>query len=355
MQEIEGVAVTPISATGSTQHADGTTASAAEPPLEPELLLRFYRVMATARACDERMWILNRQGRANFIVTGRGHEAVQAGCAAALRAGHDYALLYYRSMTVALMLGVTPDDLLRSTLSRAADPFSGGRQLSNHYSSKELRIPTVSSVVAGNISHAVGCAYAAKVRGADWIAASFFGEGAAAKGDFHESLNFAAIHRLPVVFVCENNGWAISVPFNLESATGSVADRAAAYGIPGHLVDGLDPVACYQVMHEAVSRARAGEGPTLIEARCMRLVPHSSDDDDRYRGDEERAAMRARDPLPAFRRRLVGWGVAAESQLDVLDEQIRAAALAAEDGALALPLATDAFSHLTAGQGAVAT
>jgi 2-oxoisovalerate dehydrogenase E1 component alpha subunit len=340
--------MTPTEAGDSTPHAED---EAEQAPLDPALLLRFYRVMATARACDERMWILNRQGRANFIVTGRGHEAAQAGCAAALRAGHDYALLYYRSMTVALMLGVTPDDLLRSTLSRAADPFSGGRQLSNHYSSRELRIPTVSSVVAGNISHAVGCAYAAKVRGADWIAASFFGEGATAKGDFHESLNFAAIHRLPVVFVCENNGWAISVPVRLESSTQSIAERAAAYGMPGHLVDGLDPVVCYQAMSEAVARARDGDGPTLIEATCIRLVPHSSDDDDRYRSDEERAALRARDPLPAFRRRLIAWGVAAEFQLDTLDEEVRGAARAAEDAALALPLAGDAFSHLTASQG----
>lgn len=318
------------------------------PPLPPETLLRLYRAMCASRVCDERMWILNRQGRAHFVVTDRGHEAAQAGTAATLRAGHDYALLYYRSMTVALTLGVTPDDLLRSALGRAADPFSGGRQLCNHFSSRRLRIPTVSSVVGGSITHAVGCAYAARVRGGDWIAASYFGEGAAAKGDFHEALNFAAIHRLPVVFVCENNGYAISVPFGLESSVPNVADRAAGYGIPGCRVDGLDPVACYQAMDAAVARARDGGGPTLIEATCVRLVPHTSDDDDRYRSDEERTALQAADPVPAFRRRLAGWGVADEGALDRIDAEIRAAVREAEDRALALPPPTDAFSHLYA-------
>jgi 2-oxoisovalerate dehydrogenase E1 component alpha subunit len=319
------------------------------PPLPPETLLRIYRVMMTSRVCDERMWILNRQGRAHFVVTGRGHEAAQAGTAAVLRAGYDYALLYYRSMTVALTLGVTPDDLLCSALGRADDPFSGGRQLSNHFSSRRLRIPTISSVVGGSITHAVGCAYAARVLGGDWIAASYFGEGAAAKGDFHEALNFAGIHRLPVVFICENNGYSISVPFDLESSVASVADRGAGYNMPGYRVDGLDPVACYQAMNAAVERARAGDGPTLIEATCIRLVPHTSDDDDRYRSDEERAALQAADPLPAFRRRLAGWGVADEAALDRIDAEIRTVVREAEDRALALPLPTDAFSHLYTG------
>lgn len=332
-------ASTPTARTGRDAEALPSTA----------VLLRMYRAMATARACDERMWILTRQGRARFVVTGRGHEALQAGTAAALQAGRDYAFLYYRSMTVALMLGITPFDLMTSVLARAGDLFSGGRQLPNHYSSRPLRIPSVSSVIAANIPQAVGAAYAATVRGEDWLAVSYFGEGAVSKGDFHESLNFAAIHRVPVIFVCENNGWAISVPFALESPVPSVADRAAAYRMPGERVNGLDPVACYQVMRQAVTRARAGGGPTLIEATCVRLGPHTSDDDDRYRSDEERAAVLTADPLPAFRRRLLDWGVVDADDLARLDDEIRASVREAEDRAMTLPPASDAVSHLFGG------
>src|SRR5258708_36452576 len=181
----------------ATTHGEIPRSDAGEAPTEsPELLLRMYTAMATARACDERLWILSRQGRARFVVTGRGHEAAQAGSAINLRPGYDYAYLYYRSMTTALVLGMTPDDIMRSVLNREGDTISGGRQLPNHFSSRPLRIPTISSVVGGAITHAVGSAYAAKVRGTDWVSACYFGEGAAAKGDFHEALNFAAIHHL---------------------------------------------------------------------------------------------------------------------------------------------------------------
>jgi 2-oxoisovalerate dehydrogenase E1 component alpha subunit len=316
------------------------------PPPEPAALLwRIYRAMAAARACDERMWILQRQGRARFVVTGRGHEAAQAGSAPALRAGHDYVLTYYRSMALVLALGVTPEAILRNALGREGDPFSGGRQMPNHFSSRALRIPTQSSCVGGGMTHAVGCAYAAKVRGEDFVTACYFGEGATAKGDFHEALNFAAIHRLPVIFFCENNGWAISVPYSLE-APGPVASRAKAYLIPGYHVDGLDPLACYRAMGEAVARARAGDGPTLIEARCLRMVPHSSDDDDVYRSAEERAALQAADPLPAFRGKLLAWGVAGEAEIAAVDAEIRAEIRAAAQRALQAPPASDATSHL---------
>jgi 2-oxoisovalerate dehydrogenase E1 component alpha subunit len=301
--------------------------------------------MTTARICDERMWILQRQGRARFVVTGRGHEAAQAGSALALRAGSDYVLTYYRSMALVLALGAQPDDILRNALGRAGDSFSGGRQMPNHFSSRALHIPTQSSCIGAGLTHAVGCAYAARVRGQDVVAACYFGEGATAKGDFHEALNFAAIHHLPVIFFCENNGWAISVPYRLE-APGPVADRAAAYHIPGVHVDGLDPLACYRAMMAAVARARAGDGPTLIEARCLRMVPHTSDDDDLYRSADERAALAALDPLPAFRHRLIAWAVTDEAQIAAADAEIRAAVRGAEQRALQAPPASDAFSHL---------
>jgi 2-oxoisovalerate dehydrogenase E1 component alpha subunit len=257
-------------------------------------------------------------------------------------------MLYYRSMAAALTLGVTADDIMRSVLAREGDPFAGGRQLPNHFSSRALRIPTQSSAVAAGICHAVGCAYAARVRGEDFVTACYFGEGATSKGDFHEALNFGAIHRLAVVFYCENNRWAIGVPYALQGAVARVAERGPAYAVPGVTVDGLDPVACYGAMTEAVERARRGGGPSLIEATCVRIVPHSSDDDDAYRGEEERAAAATADPLPAFRARLVRWGVAAEDALDACDAEIRAMVRGAEDRALALPPASDATSHLYA-------
>jgi 2-oxoisovalerate dehydrogenase E1 component len=312
-------------------------APATPAPAQPDLL-RIYRLMLVARATDERMWILSRQGKAGFVLTSRGHEAAQIASALALRAGHDYVFTYYRSMSVALALGQTPYELFLGTLARGADPNSGGRQLSNHFSSVRLRMPTASSVVAGALTHATGAGYAAKVLGADWIAACYFGDGATSKGDFHEALNVAGIHRLPVVFICENNGWAISVPLHLQMPVKSVAERAAAYGMPGVRVDGCDPIAVYHATREAAERARAGEGPTLIEAVVPRLGPHSSQDDHAYRPPDEFAEAQARDPLPRFRAYLLARGILTEEQERALREEVYRAVLVDQDRAEAMAL-----------------
>jgi 2-oxoisovalerate dehydrogenase E1 component alpha subunit len=310
-----------------TPYAAAPQAGAPPAPEQPDLL-HIYRLMLVARATDERMWILSRQGKAGFVLTSRGHEAAQIASALALRVGHDYVFTYYRSMAVALALGQSPYTLFLGTLARGADPNSGGRQLSNHFSSQRLRMPTASSVVAGAITHATGAGYAARVLGADWIAVCYFGDGATSKGDFHEALNIAGIHRLPVVYICENNGLAISVPLHLQMPAESVAGRAAAYAMPGVQVDGTDPQAVYHATWCAAARARAGEGPTLIEAVVPRLGPHSSQDDDMYRLPEEREAARQRDPLPRLRSYLLEQGVLSEAQERALQDEIYRAVLA---------------------------
>ncbi len=276
---------------------------------DPELV-EMYRMVALARAVDERMWILNRAGRIPFVISGQGHEGAQVGITWALRKGHDWIAPFYRSIATCLTFGMTARDILTAQYATGADPSSGGRQMPGHYGHPSHNIVSVSSPVATQILHAVGIALAARIRGTDQVAMTFMGEGSSNQGDVHEGLNFAAIHRLPFVFVVENNGYAISVPSSLELALPDVAARASGYGIPGIVVDGSDVLACYRVAREAVARARRGEGPTLIEAKVLRLTAHSSDDQQtKYRPAEELEAERARDALPLFRAQLRAAGV----------------------------------------------
>jgi 2-oxoisovalerate dehydrogenase E1 component alpha subunit len=192
----------------------------------------------------------------------------------------------------------------------ARDPSSGGRQMPGHYGSHEHNLVSVSSPVATQPLHAVGIALAAKIRKTGQVALTIMGEGSSNQGDVHEGLNFAAIHKLPFIFVVENNGYAISVPLDHQVAGSSVAARASGYGIPGVTVDGTDVIACYAAARDAVARARAGDGPSLIEAKVTRLTAHSSDDQQtKYRSEEELAAEKANDPVPRFRTQLVEAGV----------------------------------------------
>lgn len=273
-------------------------------------LVEMYRYVALARALDERMWILNRAGRIPFVISGQGHEGAQVGITWPLRRQHDWLAPFYRSIASCLTFGMSPRDILTAQYATANDPSSGGRQMPGHYGSHEHNIVSVSSPVATQLLHAVGIALAAKIRRTGQVAMTSMGEGSSNQGDVHEGLNFAAIHRLPFVFVVENNGYAISVPAARQVSVRNVADRAAGYGIPGVVVDGSDVLACYVASREAVARARAGDGPTLIEAKVTRLTAHSSDDQQtKYRSEEELAAERARDPLPLFRAQLSEAGV----------------------------------------------
>jgi 2-oxoisovalerate dehydrogenase E1 component alpha subunit len=305
--------------------------------------------MLLARAVDELMWIVGAQGKAHFILTSRGHEAAQVASAAALRPGHDYVFTYYRSMAAALQLGVPPRDIFLSVLAKRDDPFSGGRQLPNHVSVPRLRLPTGSSSVGTQIPHAAGAGYAARVLGEDFVALVYFGDGATAKGDFHEALTFAGVWRLPVIFFCENNGLAISVPTELESPA-PIHRKGEGYGMPGLLVDGCDPLAVYRAVAGAAARARAGEGPTLIEATVVRLVAHSNaDDQSTYRSAEDLAAARARDPLPRLRQRLLAGGTP-EAELQEWAAEATAQAEAALESAEGAPdpAPAEALRHLYA-------
>jgi 2-oxoisovalerate dehydrogenase E1 component alpha subunit len=273
-------------------------------------LLAMYRSIVTARLLDEAALRQNRMGRAPFVVPGAGHEGCQIGTAWAMRRGIDIWLPYYRDLGVVLVAGMTPYEVFLGVFAKAEDPSSGGRQMPSHWGSRRLGIISGSSPIATQVPHAAGIAYAAKYREEDAVVGCWFGDGATSEGDWHEGLNFAGIHRLPVVFVCENNQYAISVPQSKQMAVKDVAVRAEGYGFPGVVVDGNDVLACYAAMRQAHERARTGEGPTLIECKTYRYLPHTSDDDDKsYRSREEVEEARHRDPVVQFGRYLSEHGV----------------------------------------------
>ncbi len=283
--------------------------------LSRDAALRFYELMALARTLDQRWWQLNRQGKASIVASSQGHEAAQFGALAAFDLERDLFFVFYRQMAGMLALGLTPKDLLLSFLAKKGDLLSGGRQFPLHGAIPERRIFNLSNVVSAQFPKAVGAALAVQMRGEKAVVYCASGDGATSEGEWHEALNFAGIHKLPIVFVCENNHYAISVPQRMQMAVERVSDRAAAYGFPGVSVDGADLFAVYQAAKEAVRRARAGEGPTLIEANVERLMAHTSDDDDRrYRSPEELQAMRKRDPVVKYREHLMAQGLLTEAQ-----------------------------------------
>jgi 2-oxoisovalerate dehydrogenase E1 component alpha subunit len=298
----------------------------------PPRFLELYRLMLLTRALNDRQFILTRQGEQGIHLSARGHEASSAASALALDPTQDVLVPSHRSLAAVLAWGVTPHEVLLQCLSRAEDPAGGGRSMPNHYASAAGRVISMSSPIATQLPHATGAALADSIRGESRVTLVFFGDGASSKADFHEALNFAAIRRLPVVFVCENNGWSISVPVSKQMAVPSVVLRARGYGMPGVSVDGVDPFAVHGCVGKAAARARTGDGPTLVEVPVARLAPHSSDDDDtRYRSAEERAEAERRDPLPLFEQRLRGFGV-----LDTaLRDSLRAEAKMVVDEALA--------------------
>lgn len=290
---------------------------------EPDLR-SIHRSMLLARRIDERMWILNRQGRAAFVISCQGQEAAQVGAAYCLRPGYDYLYPYYRDLAMMLTLGQSARAQFLSLLAREEEPNSGGRQMPGHYSSRELNVVTASAPVAVQYPQAAGTALAFKIRGEDGVVLASGGEASTSGGDWHEALNFAAIHGLPVVFLVENNAYAISVPESLQVA-GSIAGRAEGYGIPGCAVDGNDVLDVYEAASEAIARARRGEGPTLIEARTYRMTAHSSDDDDlRYREREEVEHWREKDPIVRFERYLEEAGLLDAEGKDALEAGIKA-------------------------------
>lgn len=285
--------------------------------------IQMFETMVRARKIDERMWKLNRAGKIPFLVSCQGQEAAQVGAAYALEKGTDYILPYYRDLGVVLHFGQTSRDIMLSAFAKAEDPNSGGRQMPGHYGSRALNIVTGSSPVTTQVPHAVGIALAAKMRQEPLVAYVSFGEGSSNQGDFHEGANFAGIHKLPVILFCENNKYAISTPLSKQLSAKHIADRAIGYGMPGVTIDGIDPLAVYKAVKEARERGLRGEGPTLIEVEVERLVPHSSDDDDKsYRSAEELAELKTRDGVKLFREKLIQMGVLTEETAQGIEAKL---------------------------------
>ena len=266
-----------------------------------EQFLDLHRWMCMAKALDDRMHILVKQGRAPFVGSSRGHEGIQVASTAAL-SKDDWLVPHYRGLANAIVRGLTMKEWMLAVFAKAGDPLSAGRNIPGGcYSYHKLNIAPVSQVVASWIPKAAGIAYATKVRKEDTVTLCTFGDGATSQGEFHEGVNFAAVHQLPVVFVCENNSYAISVPIRLQMKNPNVADKAAGYGIPGVTIDGTNVPACFEVCREAVARARRGEGPTLIDAKIWRINSHTSEDNHlKYRSKEELAEAARHDPLVIF-------------------------------------------------------
>lgn len=297
--------------------------SAPAPRLATQKLLEMYRQMVLCRTLDERVWMLNRQGKAAIVASAQGHEAAQIGSVHALRVGHDFFYIYYRDLAVLVSLGLTASEIMLGFTAKAGEPLAGARQFPTHGASPKHGMVNLSNVVGTQIPQAVGSALASRMRGEDAVTAVYFGDGASSVGDCHEAMNFAAVHNLPVIFLCENNGYAISVPLSKQMAVDSVASRAEGYGMAGMAVDGTDITAVYEATLEAAERARSGGGPTIIEAMVERYLPHTSDDDDNlYRAREDIAEALKRDPVRLLQEQLLAEGILNKDE----DEKIRNAA-----------------------------
>jgi 2-oxoisovalerate dehydrogenase E1 component len=292
--------------------------------IDEATLKQWFNYMLLGRHIDYRFQVLNRQGRAPFIISCAGHEAAQIGVSWPLKPKYDWLAPYYRDVVLCMRMGMTPLDLMLAVLAKPADPASGGKQTPGHFSDSRLNITSGGSPVAAQMVRGAGVAYALKMDGTDKVLMTCYGEGAGSEGDAHEALNFASIYKLPEIFVCENNGFAISTPMRKEYAIEHVAQRAAGYGFPGVTVDGRDPVTCYHVAKEAVARARAGHGPTLIECIVDRLGAHSSEDDQRrYRTQEEIDQLAQNDCLERVRKRLLEEGILTAKEIAEYEERVK--------------------------------
>jgi pyruvate dehydrogenase E1 component alpha subunit len=271
-----------------------------DPKLTGDELRRLFHAITRQRILDDRMMMMQRVGRIGFYLSCIGEEAVPYGTAHALRDG-DWILTAYRETGAALYRGYPLRTFMCQMFGNAEDPVKG-RQMPVHHSVKRLNFVSISSPVGSQIPHAVGAAWAAKLQKKDDVVVGFFGEGATSTPIFHTSANFAAVFKIPVILICRNNGWAISVPRSGQTASPTFAQKAVAYGMPGVLVDGNDVLAMIHVVREAAARGRRGDGPTLIEARTYRRGAHStSDNPDAYRDATEVGEWESRDPLDRLR------------------------------------------------------
>ena len=332
--------------TRSRKGADAAVAPAA--PLSPAQLLQAYRVMYTSRRLDDREIQLKRQNKIFFQISGAGHEAVMTAAGFVLRPGHDWFYLYYRDRALALQLGMTPQEMLFSAVGAAADPNSKGRQMPSHWGLKRANVASTSSPTGTQFLQAVGCAEAT-LRAAqlgrtdgfpgDDVTLVTTGDGTTSEGEFWESLNTACNLKLPLVYLVEDNGYAISVPVEVNTAGGSISQLVTGFpGLHVEQVDGCDLFASLAALERAVQHARARKGPALVHAKVIRPYSHSlSDDEVFYRPAAEREADAARDPLVTFPQWLVAHGVATAEALEALRAEVDAEILAATDAALVEP------------------
>lgn len=284
--------------------------------LEPDIgeteLLRLYQAMLLGRRFDEQLLNLQRQGRIGTFPPIKGQEAAHLGAVARLRP-EDWFVPSFRETAAELWRGRSLENVVIA---------NNGLEEAGAIPEERRDLP-MSVPVASQIPHAVGLAWAAKYRQTDEVVMTFFGDGATSEGDFHEGLNFAAVFQVPVVFVCQNNQWAISIPLKNQTRSRTIAQKAVAYGMPGIQVDGNDLLAVYVAAGEAVERARSGDGPTFIECVTYRLGLHTTaDDPKRYRTDEEVESWRQKDPLPRFEKYLVDKGVLSKERLDAIGSEV---------------------------------
>jgi 2-oxoisovalerate dehydrogenase E1 component len=332
--------------TRSRKGADAAVAPAA--PLSPAQLLQAYRVMYTSRRLDDREIQLKRQNKIFFQISGAGHEAVLTAAGFVLRPGYDWFYLYYRDRALALQLGMTPREMLFSAVGAVADPSSKGRQMPSHWGLTRANLASTSSPTGTQFLQAVGCAEAT-LRAAqlgrtdgfpgDDVTLVTTGDGTTSEGEFWESLNTACNLKLPLVYLVEDNGYAISVPVEVNTAGGSISQLVTGFpGLHVEQVDGCDLFASLAALERAVQHARARKGPALVHAKVIRPYSHSlSDDEVFYRPAAEREADAARDPLVTFPQWLVAHGVATAEALEALRAEVDAEILAATDAALAEP------------------
>jgi TPP-dependent pyruvate/acetoin dehydrogenase alpha subunit len=304
--------------------------------VDADLQRRMFRVMALHRAVEDRMVSMYRQGELlGSLYTGHWHEAIAVGTAAALRPD-DFLCPLHRDLGAHLWRGMDPAQVMASFLGKATAP-TGGRDGTLHYGRLDLNIYNPPSHIPDNYPVATGGAFAFKYRGEDRVAIAYCGDGSTSRGDFHEALNLAAVLDLPCIFIVENNQFAYSTPLRLQSRT-DFAGKAAAYGIPGEKVDGIDVLAVYHATRQAAERARAGEGPTLIEAVTMRMHGHAEHDPADYVPREMLDEWAKRDPVEEYGRKLIDLGIATEDEVGQIREDARRQAIEARKAVLAAPM-----------------
>jgi 2-oxoisovalerate dehydrogenase E1 component len=330
--------------------------------LDSRKMIEIFRLMVLSRCLDDREILLKRQQKIHFQISGAGHEALQVAAGLALRPGYDWFFPYYRDRGLCLALGITPDEMMLQAVGAATDRASGGRQMPTHWSSPALHIVSTSSSTATQVLHAVGCAEAgrylsrhpeaaAKAEGdyrafrdvtfhGDEVALTCLGEGATSEGEFWEAMNTASNGKLPVIFCVEDNGYAISVPVEVNTPGGNISRLVANY--PNFYfaeVDGTDPVVCLRAFQAAAEHCRAGLGPAFVHGHCTRPYSHSlSDDDKGYRSAAERAAEAMRDPVAQMRVRLLRAGILSGEQIEELERSLDREAAEAAARALEAPL-----------------